>query len=258
MLANQTYYNKTTEKAIIAFGNMFANVFIQRIDSNGVVQRTIQVPISYAPKEKFLARAQQQPNIDEQREELSLPRLAFEITGFERDPSRQMNNMQRHKAIVKGSFNSAFNPVPYNLKISLYAVAKTQSDALQMMEQIVPTFTPTYTLLMNAMPALALTDDLPITLDSVEHDDDYDDAEFKKRRQIMFTFNFTLQLNYFGYTTEQATGIIKDVNVTFYSANDLASTDASEGVSVAVNPLSANITDTYTVLTTIEGFNGND
>jgi hypothetical protein len=258
MLANQTYYNKTTEKAIVAFGNMFANVFIERYDSNGVLQRRVQVPVSYAPKDKFIARMEQQPNIDEQKEELTLPRLAFEISGIERDASRQMNALQKRKAVVNGSTNSAFNPVPYNLKVSLYAVAKTQSDALQMMEQILPTFTPTYTLSMKAMPILNLTDDLPITLDSVQMEDNYDAATFQERRQVIVTFEFTLQLNYFGYVTQQGTGIIKEVNVNFYSGADMAPAEELEGVTVAVNPSTANITDTYTVLTSIEGFNGND
>lgn len=257
MLANQTYYNKTTEKAVIAFGNMFANLFIQRYDSNGVLQRNIRVPVSYAPKDKFIARMQQQPNVDEQKEELTLPRLAFEITGIEHDPSRQMNAMQQRKAIINGQFNSAYNPVPYNLKMALYAVAKTQSDALQMMEQILPTFTPTYTLTMKAMPQLNLTDDLPITLDSVSLEDDFDAPKFEERRQVLVTFEFTLQLNYFGFVNG-ATGIIKQTDVRFYSASDMADDEALEGVMTAVNPSTASINDTYTVLTTIEGFNGNN
>src|ERR1700756_197040 len=133
--STNTFYNKTTEKAVIAFGNMFNNVYIERYDGQSQLQRRIRVPISYAPKDKFLARAEQQPNVDEQREELTLPRLAFEITGIQYDPSRQMNAMQGYRAIQNGTLNSVFNPVPYNLKMALYAVAKTQGDALMMMEQ---------------------------------------------------------------------------------------------------------------------------
>jgi hypothetical protein len=257
MLANQTYYNKTTEKAVIAFGNMFANLYVQRIDSAGTIVRSIQVPVSYAPKDKFIARMQQQPDVDHQTEELTLPRLAFEITGIEHDPSRQMNAMQGYKFVSNGNFADVNNPVPYNLKIALYAVAKTQTDALQMMEQILPTFTPTYTLKMKAMPALNLTDDLPITLDSVSLEDNFDAPKFEERRQVIVTFEFTLQLNYFGYTNT-GNGIIKQTDVRFYSQPDMADSEATEGVTVAVNPLTANQGDTYTVLTAIEGFNGND
>jgi len=255
--SQQTFYHKTTEKAVVAFGNMFNNVFIERYDGEGQLQRRIRVPISYAPKDKFLARAEQQPNIDEQREELTLPRLAFEIVAIERDSNRQMNAMQGFRAMQSGQLNSSFNPVPYNLKIALYAVAKTQGDALMMMEQILPTFTPTYTLSMNAMPELNLTNDLPITLDGVSIDDNFDAPKFEERRQVIITFEFTLQLNYYGYVSG-AKGVIKDVQVDFYSAPDMATTEALEGVEVQVNPLTANQGDTYTILTTIQGFNGND
>lgn len=254
MLSNQTYYHKTTEKAIIAFGNLFSNIYIERYDSAGALQRRLKVPVSYAPKEKFLARAQQQPNVDEQKEELTLPRLAFEITGISYAPSRQMNNMQRRKALVNGQVNSAYSPVPYDLTVTLYAVAKTQSDALQMFEQIIPTFTPHYTLSMKAMPELNMTDDLPITLESVQHEDDYD-AAFQQRRQIMFIFTFALQLNYFGYVTEGPQSIIKRTEVTFYGQPDMDTDSALEGVNTQVDPFDAQATDTYTIQTEIEGFN---
>lgn len=255
MLNNQTYYHKTTEKAIVAFGNLFANIYVERTDKDGNVIRRFQVPVSYAPKEKFLARAEQQPNVDEQKEELSLPRLAFEITGINRDPSRQMNAMQKRKALVNGEVNSSYAPVPYSLGVTLYAVAKTQSDALQLFEQIIPTFTPTYTVTMKAMPELNLTDDLPVTLDSVSMEDNYD-AKFEERRLVMFIFNFTLQLNYFGYVTAGPQSIIKRTEVTFYSQPEMTDSEALEGVNTQVNPFDANVTDTYTILTEIEGFNG--
>jgi hypothetical protein len=255
--SQQTFYNKTTEKAVIAFGNMFNNVYIERYDADNKLQRRIRVPISYAPKDKFLARMEQQPDVDSQREELTLPRLAFEITGIQYDPTRQMNAMQGFKAFNQGTLQSVSNPVPYNLKMALYAVAKTQGDALMMMEQILPVFTPHYTLTMNAMPQLNLKNDLPITLDGVSLEDSFDAPKFEERRQVMVSFEFTIQLNYFGYT-DGTKGIIKDVQVDFYSAPDMADSEALEGVEVQVSPLNANQGDPYTVITTIEGFNGND
>lgn len=256
MLNNQIFYRGTTEKAIVAFGNLFRNIYIQRYDSTGAVVQSILVPLSYAPKEKFMAREKQQPDIDKQTEELTLPRLAFEITGFERDPVRQMNGMQQRKAVINGQVASAFNPVPYNLTVALYAMAKTQHDALMIMEQILPTFNPTYTVVMKALPELNMTDDLPITLDSVQHEDNYDDV-FVKRREIVWTFNFTLQLAYYGYVgTNQP--VIKTTDVRFYGQPDLTDNEELERVTGAVTPGTANQTDTYTVVTTIQGFNGND
>lgn len=257
MLANQTFYNKTTEKAIIAFGNMFSNVYVTRQDQSGNTIKTIHVPVSYAPKEKFLAREQSQPNIDNSTEELTLPRLSFEITGFQRDPSRQMNAMQQRKAVVAGQTNSVFNPVPYNLTVALYAVAKYQTDALQMFEQIVPIFNPAYILTMKAMPQLNLTDDLPIVLDTVQHEDTYD-QKFEQRRLVIFTFNFTLQLNYFGgVDTNRA--VIKQTEVDMISGvtDPTLNWPHLELIKNTVNPFIANVTDSHTILTEIDGFNNN-
>lgn len=256
MLNNQIFYRGTTEKAIVAFGNLFRNIYIQRYASDGSVVQSILVPVSYAPKEKFLAREKQQADIDKQQEELTLPRLAFEITGFEKDAARQMNGMQQRKAVINGNVASAYNPVPYNLTVSLYAMAKTQHDVLMIMEQILPTFNPTYTVTMKAVPELNLTDDLPITLDSVQHEDNYDDV-FVKRREIVWTFEFTLQLNYYGFVAPSGK-VIKQTEVSFFDQPDMTPVQELERITSAVTPGTANQTDTYTVVTTIQGFNGND
>jgi hypothetical protein len=254
MLSSSPFYNRTTEKAIIAFGNLFKNVYIERRKQDGTVEKTVQVPVSYAPKEKFLAREQQQPNIDNSTEELTLPRLAFEITGFQPDASRRMNPMQQRKAVVGGQTNSVFNPAPWNLEVSLYAIAKYQTDALMMFEQIVATFNPSYIVTMKAMPELNLTDDVTIVLDTVQHEDNYD-QKFEQRRTVVFTFNFTIQLNYYG-GVDKNRAVIKQTEVDMVSGT----TDPSqlrpsiELIKNTVNPQSANAGDDHTVITEIDGF----
>jgi hypothetical protein len=250
---NQPFYYGTVTKCVVAFGNLFSNISIQRFNGEGVVQGTYQVPVSYGPKEKFLARAKQQPNIDIATEELSLPRIAFEITGIVRDASRQMNAMQQ---LQNGQGSSIFNPVPYNLNINLYCVAKTQTDALQMMEQILPMFTPSYILKINQIPALNLVNDLPITLNSVDLEDDYDAPNFAQRRLVMITCAFTLQTSFYGPTTANTGGIIKNVQVNLVPNMNVGTLTGAEVVDVAVNPSSANQDGSYTITTSIEGFDG--
>jgi hypothetical protein len=254
MLNSSPYYNGTTEKAIIAFANLFKDVYVLRMKQDGTIEKTVRVPVSYAPKEKFLAREQQQPNIDNSTEELTLPRLSFEITGFQPDASRRMNAMQQRKAVVTGQTNSVFNPAPWNLEVSLYAIAKYQTDALQMFEQIVAVFNPSYIVTIKAMPELNLTDDLPIVLDTVQHEDNYD-AKFQERRTVVFTFNFTLQLNYFG-GVEKNRAVIKQTEVDITSGTTVPSDGrpSLELIKNTVNPLSANAGDTHTVITEIDGF----
>lgn len=255
MLNNGPYYNQTTEKAIVAFANLFKDMYIVRMKQDGTVEKTIRVPVSYAAKEKFLAREQQQPNIDNSTEEMTLPRLSFEITGLQPDASRRMNPMQQRKAVVGGQVNSVFNPAPWNLNVSLYAIAKYQTDALQMFEQIVPIFNPMYIVTVKAMPQLNLTDDVPIILDTVQHEDNYD-AKFQERRVVVFTFNFTIQLNYFG-GVQQNRAVIKQTEVEMVSGTTDPSLNlpALEVLKNTVNPSTANVTDSYTILTEIDGFN---
>lgn len=252
MLNKQVYYHGTTKKAIIAFGNLFNDLHIERYGAAGDLQQRIKVPISYAPKEKFLAREQQQPDIDGAKVEVILPRLAFEITGFERDKDRQMNALQTRRAVINGAVASAPTPVPYNLNVTLYAIAKTQDDALQIMEQIVPMFTPTYTLTINAIPEIGLTDDLPITLESISHEDDYD-AAFVQRRQIIWVFNFVISMNYFGYV-ENNQPVIKRTEVTLYNNPEMRDEQRIELISNEVVPFEASKEDDHTILTEIEGF----
>ena len=250
MLDNKVFYHGTTKKAIIAFGNMFSNIWLERSDQAGNPLQRIKVPVTYGPKEKFLAREIQQPDIDAQPVEMILPRLAFEITGFERDAARQMNSMQRRRTTVNGQVNTSYQPVPYNLNVNLYAIAKTQDDALQMVEQIIPWFTPSYTLTINAIPEMNLTDELAITLEGVTHEDNYDEL-YKARREIVWTFSFVLTLNYFG-PVDTNHPVIKRVEASVFS--DAQMTTKVEEIDTEVVPFTANREDDYTILTTIEGF----
>jgi hypothetical protein len=255
MLSQKTFYHNTTKNAIIAFGNLFNDIHVERYDATGTLAQRLKVPLTYAPKEKYLAREQQQANIDVQNVEIILPRMAFEITGTSRAAERQMQGLQQRRTVVNGQVNSGFNPVPYDLTVSLYAMAKTQDDALQIMEQIVPMFNPTFTVSMKAIPELNLLDDLPVTLDTVSHEDNYD-AAFEQRREIVWTFNFTLQLNYYG-PVQTNRAVIKHTDVTLYSQPEMVHGEEMENISTEVVPFIANNTDPHTITTVyqISGFN---
>lgn len=253
MLNAPTFYHATTKKAIIVFGNLFNNIHIQRFDESGNLQDDVKVPLSYAPKEKFLARERQQPDIDKRPIEISLPRMGFEITGFQRDGTRQMNAMQNYRSIANGNVGAVANPVPYNLTVTLYIAAKTQDDALQIVEQIIPWFNPTYTVTINAVPELGLTNDVPITLESVQNEDDYDDT-FEKRRQVTWMLTFVVSMNYYG-PTDMNRGMIKRTEVSLFSNPAMEDSQKMEEIDNEVVPFSANSTDPYTISTTIiEGF----
>ena len=167
--------------------------------------QTIQVPLAYAPKEKWLVRIDSDPNLTNNTY-ASLPRLSFEITGYHYDASRKTNKM--NKIVCKDTSSSTnptaktvFSPAPYNIDINLYVLTKTQEDSMQILEQILPIFNPEYTLSINALPDLEIVQDVPVILNSIAAEDNYD-GSFQERRFVTHTLSFTIKTNIYGPVTE--------------------------------------------------------
>lgn len=201
MFTSNPFYHKVFKRAIIAFGSMFSNVHIERKNSDGTVSQKLKVPIAQSPKEKWVVRVDSDPNLENHTYTI-LPRMAFEITGVSYDSTRKINRMNR---IVCGANDTtmsfAYAPVPYNVEISLYILTKTQEDAFQIVEQILPYFTPEFTLGIKSLDQLNVVTDVPIILNSVSQQDDYD-GDFQTRRFVTWTLNFTMKLNLFGQVNE--------------------------------------------------------
>jgi len=210
VLNNQTYYHGAIRKAIVAFGRLFSDIRIQRQNNEGVVEQTIQVPLAYAPKEKWLVRVDGDPSLNNYTY-VSLPRMSFEIVSYAYDPTRKTNKLNRITCENLNATNkkSVFSPAPYNIDISLYVITKTQEDGMQILEQILPIFTPEYTLAVNALPALDIVQDVPVILQSVQVNDEYD-GDFQTRRFVTHTLNFQMKTNVYGYVNEQ--GVITTVS----------------------------------------------
>lgn len=201
MLNNNIFYHGITRKVIVAFGSLFSNIRIQRKNA-GVTAQTLAIPIAYAPKEKWLVRIEQDPML-ENHTYTTLPRLSFEITSLSYDASRKTNRMNYitiNSDTGTNTHSKIYAPVPYNIDISLYALTKTQEDGLQIVEQILPYFTPEYTLSLNAIDNSSIIMDVPIILQGVSVQDDYD-GDFSTRRFVTYTMNFTLKCNFYGPTT---------------------------------------------------------
>lgn len=195
MLNNNVFYNAITRKIIVAFGSLFSNIRIERM-KDGYAYQTIAVPIAYAPKEKWIVRIEQDSSL-ENHTYTTLPRLSFEITGMSYDASRKTNRMNYITCSDGQNMSKVYAPVPYNIDISLYCLTKTQEDALQIVEQILPYFTPEYTLSVKAIPDSNIIIDVPIILNGVNIQDDYD-GDFSQRRFVTYTINFTLKTNLYG------------------------------------------------------------
>ena len=204
MLPNHTFYHSVLRKTIVAFGSLFSNIKVERTTVGGgefgapeTVAQTIDVPIAYAPKEKWLVRLDSDPTLENNVYGV-FPRLSFEITGMNYDPSRKVSRLNKMVCVGTDSTREQMMaPVPYNIDISLYVISKTQEDCLQIVEQILPYFTPDFTVSITVVPEMNVQQDIPIILNSVNIQDDYD-GDFQQRRFVTYTLNFTLKVNMFG------------------------------------------------------------
>ena len=212
MLNNQVYYHGIIRKSIVAFGRLFSDIYIDRKEGDSVTGTTVQrvqVPLAYAPKEKWLVRIEQDPEL-KNNTYTTLPRMSFEITGYTYDSTRKINRMQKITCgAAAESMSYVYTPVPYNIDITLYVLTKTQEDGLQIIEQILPTFTPEYTLAVKTVQDMNIVLDVPVILNSVSVQDDYD-GDFQTRRFVTHTLNFTLKTSLFGPVSGQ--GVINQVN----------------------------------------------
>lgn len=196
-------YHSAIRKYIIMFGNMFNDIDVVRYNNAGASVQTIRVPIAYGPKEKYLARLRQNPDITREVA-VVLPRLAFEITGFSYDSTRAMNKQNRITSIGSGnnSLRSGWAPAPYNIDISLYGMFANNEDAVQVVEQILPYFRPEWTNSVKIVPSLGIYVDVPTVLQGMSLEDTYE-ADFQTRRAIIYTFNFTVKGYIYGPVTNK-------------------------------------------------------
>lgn len=207
------FYHQSLRKYIIMFGNMFNDVFVRRYDSNGNSIQAVAVPLSYGPKEKFLVRITQDPNLDQQVA-IQLPRMGFEMTTLNYDGNRRLNAHNKNVKVTNDENKLDFNyaPVPYDLQFSLYAYVRNADDGAQILEQIVPYFGPEWTNSVRVIPQTNLTIDVPTVLNNVSIEDTYE-GNFETRRALIYTFEFTVKAYFYGPVRRQ--GVIKRAQIDF-------------------------------------------
>ena len=194
-MLGQYFYNESIRKTIIAFGSLFNDISITRKDSAGTDVQTLKVPLAYGPKQKFIIRLEADPNLD-MKVAITLPRIGFEISGLDYDPSRKLNRIIKKKLVSNTEdkklkqMTTQYNPVPYNLNFELFIMAKNSDDGIQIVEQIIPFFQPEYTVSIKEVPEMDTIRDVPIVLNSINYEDTYA-GNFTERRAIIYTFNFT-------------------------------------------------------------------
>ena len=246
------FYHESLRKVVVAFGTIFNNITIHRTDSSGNVVQSLKVPLAYSPKEKFLTRLEQQPNLDNREFSVTLPRMGFEIAGISYDPSRKLQKLGKFKAVKSSSasiMDYQYNPVPYNISFNLFSFTATAEGGLQIIEQILPYFQPDYTVTINAIPSMGIKRDVPIILNSVNYEDTYD-GSYTTRRAVNYTLNFTAKTYLYGPVYSQR--VIKETQADMYS--DTPQSNREERVIVVPDPTSADANDDFGFTTTISTF----
>lgn len=195
----QVFYHGLTRKYIIAFGTCFDDIIINRTDSVGTTTQTLKVPLTYAPKDKMIARVDADPKTNKEIA-INLPYMSFELASISPDPSRKLNTLNmtvRKKTGSPNTMNYQYQSVPYNLNFNLYIYVKNAEDGTKILEQILPYFKPQWDMTLNILPEMNIKLDVPLNIGDPTSEDKYD-GTFTERRAIIWTIPFMMKASYFG------------------------------------------------------------
>ena len=214
-MLGSTFYHQTIRKYVAVFGTLFNDINIERKNSSGDVVERLKVPLAYGPKQKWLL-AIQDTTADRKVVATRTPRMGFSMTGISYDTARKLNtigrNVKANTSSTTTSMVTMYNPVPYNFDFQLFILVKNAEDGTQILEQILPYFTPEFTVTVNTIPDMNIKADVPITLNSADVADEYE-GDLSARRTITWTLSFTLKG--FIYPNVTSGQIIKSIEVNF-------------------------------------------
>lgn len=236
IFATNPFYHAIIKKSIIAFGNLFSDMFIQTKDTDDVnVVKSIKCPISYARKQQWFTRLREDPDFV-RKFETELPRMSFEIVDYRYNPEKKMGGqMDNIMFSCNGEHKQIYAPVPYKLTFQLYTYTKNQEDALQILEQILPYFGPTVSVNIDVLPEVGINIDIPVSLEGVQTDDNFE--ELGNNRVIVQTFTFSMDIQLYGPVNHNV-AVIKKAIVEINSMRDINS-EPEATYTATVNPLSA-------------------
>ena len=240
------FYHATMRKSVAVFGTLFNNLRVIRKAADGSVLNQVRVPLAYGPKQKFLARLDQETGFDAPMA-IKLPRMAFEITGLGLDTTQKL---QKRNQIVESHASDVTKKktikhfTSYNIGMSLYIMAKNQDDGLQVVEQILPYFSPEYNVTIRPVDGFNHKQDVAVILNDVSIDDQYE-GDFVERRVLIYQLDFIMKMKFYGPT--QDVNIIREVNLDFHDTVNTTQTFEQMDFTVGAT----DDADSYTVTKTI-------
>ena len=233
------FYHQTSRKMVVAFGTLFNTIEVRRTNSSDEVTEVVKIPLSYGPKDKMLTRISGDPSLNP-KVALTVPRMGFELTSMTYDNARKLNTINRNVKRGTTGLKKQFNGVPYNYEFSLYIFVKNAEDGTQILEQILPFFTPEFTFTMTLISSMDIVHDIPLVLNSVTSEDTYE-GDFATRRSIIWTLSFTMKGWLYPNIVDNAK-VITDVTVDTHLMSKAADIEpiyiiAEDSTSYSVNNL---------------------
>ena len=221
-MLGQYYYHEIIRKTIISFGTLFNSIELRHTKQDGSTEFSrVKVPIAYGPAEKFIARLEQKPD-PRRRVSITLPRLAFELTGIQYDNTRKVSTMQTFKTFTNNGTKLAkkvYMPVPYNLGFSLSILTQYNEDAMQIIEQILPLFQPAFNVTVDLVDSIGEKRDVPLVLENINFQDNYTSG-YEEKRVIIHNLQFTAKTYIFGAIADNSEGLIKKVQVDYHTTTN--------------------------------------
>ncbi len=213
------FYHEIIKRTVVGFGNLFNGLTIQKVDRNQNVINVMKVPLKYGPTQKFLARDTQQAELN-QPTEITLPRMSFEMNALAYDGTRKTQPTQMFKTLDNGEkLKKVYLPVPYNIGFELNIMTKLNEDALQIVEQILPYFQPSFNITVDLVDQIGEKRDIPVVLDNISFTDDYE-GDFTGRRILIYTLTFTAKSYMFGPISDTGDGLIRKVQVDYHLSTE--------------------------------------
>ena len=253
MLNGSYYYNGTIKKVVSVFGTLFNNIYTGKV-VGAEMKNVNRVPLAYGPKEHFLMRI----NTNESAEyptdiAIKLPRMSFEMTSIAYDSSSKLNKINQRTFPIDGDTNRripVYQSVPYIIGMQLSIMSRSQDDALQIFEQIVPTFTPEYTVTVKDLEGPGTLTDMPIILNSTNFQDNYDGDFASTRRLLIYTLDFTIKVRFVGNINSSPQPVIKIVDANIHGDMNVDISDPVDKVNVRLGDLVNDTPEDFTVITT--------
>ena len=193
-------YNRIIRKLVVAFGNMFNDIKLVRYNPDASEAERFLIPIAYATKERYVMRLEDDLDLDK-KVQVALPRFSFEMTGMNYDATRKQNSNVQKFAQTNNGILSQYNPVPYDFDFSLYLYVRNIEDATQVLEHILPYFTPDYTMKINMIPEMGIVKEVPVIFKDADHEIIYEGDRNQETRMVIWTLRFTVKGFIFGKTS---------------------------------------------------------